>query len=296
MVADPSNPDETKRVSYHRFELSNCKLIDDADFEIRIGENIFRADSVTVDIPGVVTGSIAFNNTIPWPATLLHPTCMGWFAYIPGMQCNHGVVSFNHVLSGVLQLGTGSNARDLSFDAGRGYLEKDWGVQFPKDWVWIQCNHFYTQVGGRGTFLDGTSFILSVAHIPFPGDGWSVPNIIEFQGFLGGLWDSKTQRLHRIGTYTGAQVSLEFPRGRTGANAQEVLVTVVDSQHTLQVRAVANRSVSVAFWAPVDGQMVQSVDEMLDARVDVIITRNSDDVVVFQGYGRSGGLEIQFTQ
>ena len=295
MVADPSHPDVMKRVTYHRFEMPNCRLVDDSDFVIRMGNNVFRRNSVIVDIPGVVSGTISFSNSTPWPATLLQPTCMGWFAYIPGMQCNHGVVSFNHELTGSLSLGTGSGARELSFDLGRGYLEKDWGVQFPKNWIWIQCNHFYTKPDRGGTFLDGSSFIISVANIPFPGDGWSVPNVFEFQGFLGGLWDADAKRLYRVGTYTGAQVSLHFPHGRTGPKAEEVVVTVVDSQYKMVVRAAAKRSDSVPFWAPVDGRMVRSVDEMLNAKVDVTITRNRDGSVVFKGYGTAGGLEIQFT-
>ena len=53
------------------------------------------------------SGSIALRDTVPWPATLLMPDIMGWFAWIPMMECRHGVVNLDAVPSGTLQIGIG---------------------------------------------------------------------------------------------------------------------------------------------------------------------------------------------
>ena len=34
------------------------------------------------------------------------------------------------------------NGAEISFEGGKGYIEKDWGRSMPSDWIWIQSNHF----------------------------------------------------------------------------------------------------------------------------------------------------------
>ena len=84
------------------------------------------------------------------------PNIMGPFTYIPNMECNHGVVSMSHTINGSIQL----NDETWEFKNDKGYIEKDWGTSFPKRYIWIQGNHF------KNT---NTSFMLSLAHIPFIG-------------------------------------------------------------------------------------------------------------------------------
>jgi len=79
---------------------------------------------------------------------------MGIFAYIPKMECSHGVVSMNHGLEGILKI----NGEEIDFTGGKGYIEKDWGTSFPKQYIWIQCNNFKNQT---------TRVFSSVADIPF---------------------------------------------------------------------------------------------------------------------------------
>jgi tocopherol cyclase len=51
---------------------------------------------------------------------------MGWFAYVPFMECYHGVLSLDHEVNGRLRLGK----RETDFSGGRGYIEKDWAAPF----------------------------------------------------------------------------------------------------------------------------------------------------------------------
>ena len=113
---------------------------------------------------------------------------MGWYAWVPGMECYHGVLSFDHALQGALTL----NGKRMDFSGGRGYIEKDWGQSFPSAWVWFQSNHF----------KDARACITaSVAIIPWQRR--------SFRGFIVGLW--LEGKLHRFATYSGAQIeSLEI--------------------------------------------------------------------------------------
>ena len=48
---------------------------------------------------------------------------MGWYRFVPFMECFHGVVSLNHELEGDFLI----ENQVFSFDGGKGYIEKDWG-------------------------------------------------------------------------------------------------------------------------------------------------------------------------
>lgn len=48
---------------------------------------------------------------------------MGPFAFLPRMECFHGLLSLDHSLEGQILWGNES----LDFSGGRGYWEKDWG-------------------------------------------------------------------------------------------------------------------------------------------------------------------------
>ena len=63
---------------------------------------------------------------------------MGWYSFVPFMECNHGIVSVNHDLYGEISV----NGNVIDFNNGKGYIEKDWGVSFPEAWIWIQSNNF----------------------------------------------------------------------------------------------------------------------------------------------------------
>jgi hypothetical protein len=53
---------------------------------------------------------------------------MGWYSFIPFMECKHGIVSANHKIKGKITV----NNQIIDFDEGQGYIEKDWGTSFPE--------------------------------------------------------------------------------------------------------------------------------------------------------------------
>jgi tocopherol cyclase len=249
------------RVTYHRFPFSEFKASPDR-FEVLIGQNSFSADTVRLAIDdelGQVWGELHFADRHPWPVSFLSPGAMGWFAWVPFMECYHGVVSMDHAVSGALAV----DGRRLDFNGGRGFIEKDWGRQFPSAWIWGQSNHF-----GRS----GTSLMLSVAVIPWLGG--------SFGGFLmGWMLDGK---LHRFATYARSKIeSLEV------ADAHVRLV-VRNAAHRLRVEA--SRTSGGLLQAPTEVAMDRRIMETLDADLSVSF-EDLDGRVLFAGEGRYAGLE-----
>lgn len=49
-------------------------------------------------------GELRFSGLTQWPVTLRAPGIMGWYAWMPFMECYYGVVSLDHAICGSLQV------------------------------------------------------------------------------------------------------------------------------------------------------------------------------------------------
>ena len=92
-------------VRYIRYPFDAFAWAEDR-FEIAVGANRFSASGIELDLPAEgahppVRGAVAFDGWSPWPVTLASPGIMGWYRYVPRMECYHGVLSLDHALSGV---------------------------------------------------------------------------------------------------------------------------------------------------------------------------------------------------
>ena len=181
MIFDGNSGD----VHFERFSIDNF-ISKTAAYDTGIGKNHFSKDEIILDIRSEsfsIRGSVNFSSVTPWPVTLLEPGCMGWYSYLPIMECYHGILSMNHSLSGELSM----NGENLNFDAGVGYIEKDWGRNFPQSWIWAQANHFEKE---------NVSLSASIAKIPLLGT--------RFAGFIVGLLINN--KLYRFTTYRSAKI------------------------------------------------------------------------------------------
>ena len=235
-------------------------------FRIAVGPNVFTSAGMDLDLRdarGAVRGHVGFGPWDGWPVTSLSPGIMGWYRFVPRMECYHGVLSLDHALDGTLVI----DDERLDFAGGRGYVEKDWGRSFPSSWVWTQSNHF-----GRA----GTSLTCSVARIPWVTGA--------FVGHIAGLLHDG--RLFRFATYTGARlVSLETRPG--GAD-----IVLRDARRELELHADGGATGDLK--APVLGAMEGRVGESLGAMVRVRLreVRRGRPVVVYEGTGTCAGLEV----
>jgi hypothetical protein len=51
---------------------------------------------------------------------------MGPYAFVPFMECYHGILSMDHKINGQLII----HDEIIDFTGGKGYMEKDWGQSF----------------------------------------------------------------------------------------------------------------------------------------------------------------------
>ncbi len=250
------------RVDYHAFPLPDFQA-ERNRFGLNLGGNLFddRSLSLNIERPeGHLSGEVRLGELQPWPVTLLSPGIMGWFAWVPRMECYHGVLSFDHPLEGSLTL----NGVAMDFSGGRGYIEKDWGKSFPAGWVWFQTNHFSGQ---------RACITASVAIIPWLGSA--------FRGFIVGLWlDGK---LYRFATYTGARLeSLEILEDR---------VEWVLRDARFRLALTARRAQGSPLRGPTRVDMGQRVLETLNASIQVRL-ETVQGALIFEGEGRHAGLEV----
>jgi tocopherol cyclase len=241
-------------------------IADKKKFHVSIGKNVFSAGQIHLEIENDeldLRGDLAFNNLSPWPVNLSSPGIMGWYAWVPGMECYHGIVSLDHEIMGNLVI----NHQESDFLGGQGYIEKDWGKAMPSAWIWSQCNHFNQP---------HTSLTLSVAVIPF--------GVLSFNGFIVGLLLNGT--LHKFATYTGARID------KLSENENEVDLVFSDRIKQLQIHIRRVKGGSIK--APTLQQMDRRITETLSAEVDIQLSIRQRGLWhnVFNDSGRYAGLEV----
>lgn len=231
--------------------------------DLALGPNHFGQCGIRLDLAreeATLSGELYFRETRPWPSSFFSPGIMGPFAWVPFLECYHGVLSMDHSIEGSLIM----DGKTISFDEGRGYTETDWGRSFPRSWVWIACNHFDTP---------GVSFTASIASIPWLGRA--------FRGFIiGFLLGGK---LYRFTTYNGGTLE------SLSVSDQEVVFVLSNRHYRLEVQA--ERSEGGVLHAPYR-IMESRVTESLTATVQVRLSELRDGRLVFVGRGTSAGLEI----
>lgn len=238
--------------SYHRFPLSDFSYSTD-EFSIAIGENRFSLHEMFVDIDSVSV-DVRLREATLWRGSGLQPGTMGWYSFVPFMQCKHGIIVMDAAVQGMVD--------GQSLD-GRFYMEKDYGRSFPNAWIWLQTNSFARS---------GISVTCSIANVPFVGGA--------FTGFLAGV--SVAGELFKFTTYTGSRIE------QIDADEAAVDVVICDRRRRLSIHA--EREAGAELRAPNLGEMRGRVIETIQSRVEVELVVNSE--LVFRGTGNSAGLEV----
>lgn len=253
----------TGETSYHRFPINEFSY-SNKRFAAKVGENFFSADSFSVDL-GLgderLLVKLKHTDQITYPIKFFTPGIMGWYRFVPFMECFHGVVSIDHSVSGQFNLG----ADTINIIDGKGYIEKDWGKSMPSAWIWSQSNYFSNS--------PNTSFMLSVANVPWLGH--------SFTGFIGYLYAN--DKLYRFSTYSGAKIK-EFK-----TEGDSVKITIKSKRFTVQFDGVKGKRGNLI--APVSGVMERTIHESIDASIQVkLFDRNG--TLLYQGNSNIAGLEL----
>lgn len=246
---------------YVDFDLNGFS-VDNSEFCLSIADNIFTEKGVSISIDHKdlsIKGKIDFSGNTGIKTSPLSPSIMGFFGFFTFMECYHGVLSMSHSLSGEMQI----DGKTINFSGGKGYMEKDWGSSFPREYVWMQSNHFTNP---------GTSFMFSEAIIPF--------KVFSFNGLIVNLIYEGVEC--RFATYNGAKVV------QKEIETQSVKYTIVKGGLRLEIEAQNEKTISLP--SPKNGAMIQSIKEGLSGSIHLKLF--SDYKLLFEDTGTHAGLEI----
>lgn len=245
------------RYPYNKFKCNPHQM------KIWIGDSFFSMDMVILDIDQDdirLEAELFFSRIVPLKTSIISPSIMGPFSYLPGMQCNHGVLSLTHRVNGAINYGD----EHIHFNDADGYIEKDWGEAFPKSWIWMQSND------------DKTSLMCAIALIPY--------GVIHFTGLICVLLVDNKQ--YRFATYNGARVLSITKRD------DKMSVTIVRKGYRLCINA--ENKIFGKLKAPTKNGMNREIDESVSATYHILLFYK--DKEVYSGRYENGGLEMLYPE
>jgi hypothetical protein len=260
---------------YFRYPLDAFSTTNEP-FSVTIGESYFSMQGCKISLDDVtqelkqgisIHGAINYSEGTPIESSFIMPNIMGFFAYIPNMECNHGVLSMNHWLEGHIHIYHESQfdhqaksrsethcdiksehvEKTMDFTGGKGYIEKDWGTSFPSEYIWIQANHFEDETH---------SFMCSIATIPF--------GLFSFRGLIANLHVEGVE--YRFATYNRTKVrNLIVDDGH-------VSFELVKGDVMLACEAMLTEAGELK--APNKGEMQRTIKEGLSGEVTLTLNRS----------------------
>lgn len=250
---------ETQYITYSIDELtwSRESLI------VTIGESVFTDKYIDLRINNGncrISGRLDFSECINYPKSLFSPGIMGWYSFVPLMECKHAIISANHFIEGSLDF----SGRQLSFTGGKGYIEKDWGTSFPESWLWMQANNFDDR---------NMSLSFSVAKIPWLGS--------YFIGFISFLYINGEFKM--FSTYNKSKIEELTTDGNI------ITATVSNTHYRLKISVSGSSTGELR--APVAGSMTRRIRESIDSNIDIEF-RNKDNSLIYKGNSKRAGLEV----
>ncbi len=231
--------------------------------KIKVGNSWFTERGIHLDIQQdgqSFIGEVEFSHKVDFPSKWYNPGIMGWYSFVPLMECKHGIVSVTHKLKGQISL----NDRITDFTGGKGYIEKDWGVSFPESWVWIHSNHFQD---------DSASFTFLVAKIPWMGS--------FFIGHICFLYTNG--KFYRFATYNGSKIK------RLIYENEKLEILIEGQRETLEINVLLN--ISRHLRAPLRGKMSRIIKESIDSTVYLRL-KGKNGNVLFEESGKRAGFEM----
>jgi len=252
----------TGKTEYITYPLDDFSW-DKGKLIVRVGKSVFTENGIDLNIDDgnlKVTGHLEYSKQVPYPKSLFSPGIMGWYSFIPFMECKHGIVSVNHDIKGLISV----NNESIDFTGGKGYIEKDWGTSFPEAWIWIQANSFSNR---------NSSLTFSVAKIPWLGK--------FFIGFIAFLYYNN--RFYLYSTYNRSAIT------ELNHNDKSINITMKNHDSVLKISAVKNTFGELI--APVAGDMSRRIKESIDSEVKLSLY-DKEMKLIYQDSSNRAGLEV----
>jgi hypothetical protein len=252
----------TGNTQYIEYPLSSFSFSKN-NFKVQIGDSVFTSDSILLNIHSPlieVSGRLSYSGSVKYPGSLVAPGIMGWYSFVPFMECKHGVVSVSHRIDGSLLI----DSQQLDFSGGKGYIEKDWGKSFPESWIWFQSNNFMNS---------DACIMMSIAKIPWLGS--------FFTGFLGFLYYNGT--FYPFSTYHKSEITA------LSLVDEKLKLSFKGKKHQLNVTASLKKS--GILLAPKSGEMSRRIKESIDSELEVVLS-DLTGTEIYHDKAARAGLEV----
>lgn len=251
------------KYSYVRFKENEFHS-ENPKFAISINDNFFSLDGMNIlinDEECTIKGKIDFGNIKRWPDTFINPGSMGFFNYIPNLQCYSQVIAMDMALSGYLII----NNEKVDFNGGRGYIEKNWGSNFPISWIWVQSNCFKNLK---------TSLTCSIGDVPF--------GLTRFNGFLIGLYSD--DKFYSFTTINRSKVTVKY-------EGNDVKITAKNKKFSLNIEVHTDKGKFILCMGPKGISMIPLVKESLTGIIKIELRNNVTGEIILTDTGLSSGIE-----
>lgn len=239
----------------------------ESQFEIEVMGSRFSEQELELNISEenkTVAGVLKFKNIVKWESTKWNPGSMGYYNYLTFMQCYSQVTLMDAEIVGSLRI----DGREIDFAGGKLYVEKNWGVEFPLSWIWIQSNSFSESK---------ISFTCSIGRVPMLGG--------SFKGFLAGLYLKNT--FYKFTTMNGAKLETN-----SYSSGSEVKLKFTRKNLELKVHANSDERDFVLCNGPRDGAMIPLVKESLNGKVKLELKDLKSGKIIYSGIGNCAGMEF----
>lgn len=252
-----------KTYNYVKGSESDFHYSEDA-FDIDVFGNKFSENSIDIDIARKeksVKGKLEFKNIKKWPDTLLNPGSMGYYNYLKFMECYSQVTVMDGDITGSLVV----DEKQIDFDEGKIYIEKNWGKEFPRSWIWVQSNSFEDK---------SVAFTCSIGRVPL--------GPISFSGFLVGIYVKND--FYEFTTINRAKVQIK-------RNDEDVELVFSRKNYRLSVKTKSKKEDFLLCKGPREGKMVPLVNEALTGDVALELVDTASNKIIYKGTGKATGIE-----
>lgn len=230
---------------------------------IKLGNSLFTDGHIYLDIKDGstdISGKISYKDVVKFPKSILSPGIMGWYSYVPYMECKHCIVSITHGLCGKMAI----DGEEIDFMDGKGYIEKDWGTSFPKEWLWLHSNTF---------IKSNASLTISIANIP-----WLRRYFIGFIAFL-----YIDEKIYKFASYNKSRIT------KLLRDDDVIYISIENHSYKIDIRVVTRKSGQLI--APAKGNMVRKIKESIDSELTVRLS-DKQGSIIYEDAGRRAGLEV----
>lgn len=227
-----------EEVELYKFPLSELKPSADS-FYFKIGDNEFGPDRIVINI-GQINADIQLTNSIHWKRSFLRPNIMGFLSFVPKVECKHDVITIKTDVSGYINL----EKQKIVFEHGDGYIEKNWGSSFPKEYMWLHANQFKNKELSLQFAIAKPKWIFArpKVHIGYV----MLDNPIHFGS-------------HRLSTV------------KVRAKNDSISITIKTSKHIIHV--IVNNRAPVNLMGPKKGQLQNEIAEYLNSEIELILIK-----------------------